>query len=136
MAQSPRAQHVGRPTAKVLPSPTPSANLEAEQAVLGGIMLAVHAGDADTVRETLAALHPADFYQERHRHIFNAMEVVQSSGRLPDLLTVTDTLAQTHVLDAAGGASYVTSLLDATFGVSTLPQHLRIVKRDSAKRQL
>src|SRR5712692_135409 len=136
MAQSPRAQHVGRSTAKILPGPTPPANLEAEQAVLGGIMRAAQAGDTDAVRGAAEILTPGDFYAERHRHIFTAMEAVHASGRLPDLLTVTDTLAQTHVLDAAGGASYVTSLLDATFGVSTLPQHLRIVKRDSLKRHL
>src|SRR3989304_5693871 len=107
-----------------------------EQALLGGIMLAVADNDAALLVSVLEGVSEEAFYSEAHQKIFRAISALHARAQLPDLLSVTDCLRQYDELDAVGGAAYVTSLLDATPTSALLPQHLEIVRRDWRKRGL
>ena len=114
----------------------PPHNVAVEQALLGGIMLAVADNDAALLVSVLEGVSEEAFYAEAHQKIFRAISALHARAQLPDLLSVTDCLRQYDELDAVGGAAYVTSLLDATPTSALLPQHLEIVRRDWRKRVL
>lgn len=111
-------------------------NLEAEQAVLGGLLLAAHQGADEDLDEALAALRREVFYAERHSLIFGAMVDVRTAGEAPGLIVVTDRLRQTGKLDGAGGAAYVTSLMEAAWTPALLSSQVKILLRDWRKRAL
>ncbi len=114
----------------------PAHNVEAEQAVLGALLLCVPAREDALLTETLGALGLGDFYLERHKRIVAAIGALHREGRRPDLVSVTDRLRERGQLDEVGGPSYVTGLMDATFSPLTLAEHLPILKRDAARRAL
>src|SRR5689334_8326081 len=79
----------------------PPHSIEAEQSVLGGIMLDHRAWDTivDHVSE-------ADFYRHDHRLIYRSMQKLSDAGKPLDVLTVTESLRELHQLDNAGGEIY------------------------------
>src|ERR1700733_7666463 len=78
----------------------PPHNLDAEQSVLGAILLSDRSLYALVIEE---GLRPEDFYRERHGAIYAAMLALYNESDPVDVLTVTDRLRQTGKLDAAGG---------------------------------
>lgn len=112
----------------------PPHNVEVEQSVLGGFLAA---GESNELLDiALGNLAPEAFYHKGHRRIFTAILDLWAASQRPDLITVTDRLRQRGELDEAGGAAYVTSLLDATVTPALLPQHVAILRRDWLKRTL
>src|SRR3990170_8142041 len=89
-------------------------NLEAEQAVLGGLLRAIRDDRGDLVTAAIGDLGEEAFYSDAHKAIFRAVRDVHAAGLLPDLVMVTDRLRRDGKLEQVGGASYITSLLDAT----------------------
>ncbi|MDQ7840615.1 MAG: DnaB-like helicase N-terminal domain-containing protein [bacterium] len=114
----------------------PPHNPEAEQAVLGGLMLAGRDGDVETVASALAGLGVGDFYVRGHAAIFSTIEALHREAKMPDLVVVCDWLRQQGRLDEAGGAAYLTGLLGATFSPVTLAEHIPLLKRDAMRRTL
>ena len=80
---------------------TPPHNLEAEQSVLGAILLSDRSLYALVIEEGLRA---EDFYRERHGLIYQAMLALYNDSEPVDVLTVTDRLRQTGKLEEVGGA--------------------------------
>src|SRR6266436_3201049 len=80
----------------------PPHSIEAEQSVLGGLMLDNRAWDqiADRVRES-------DFYRHDHRAIYRSMAVLSEQNKPLDVLTVSEYLRQIHELENAGGEVYL-----------------------------
>ena len=88
---------------------TQNHNLEAEQAVLGALLLA-----PELAVELHAHLEPDDFYQPRHEMVWDAIHHVnQHEGVLPDPITVAARLAKTGDLTRVGGAPYLHDLMAA-----------------------
>ena len=83
----------------------PPQNLEAEQSVLGSMLL-----DRDAIARVVEALRPEDFYRDLHRTIFTAMLELFERGEPVDLITVTNKLAGAGKLEDVGGATYLASL--------------------------
>lgn len=104
---------------------------EAEQAVLGGLMLNNHR--IDDVIEIISA---NDFYQDRHRTIFAAITVVHSQGKPSDPLTVAELLEQKSELDRVGGFTYLNDLLDGTPSAANIRTYALIVKDHAKQRAL
>ncbi len=98
--------------------------------------LAAHQGADEELDRALASLTPEAFYMERHRLIFRAIADLRTAGEAPGLIVVTDRLRQTGKLDQAGGAAYLTSLMEAAWTPALLSSQVRILKRDRAKRVL
>ena len=110
---------------------TPPQSLEAEQAVIGGLMLA---GDTyDGVAEILQA---TDFYHLRHRIIFQALESLAQNGKPLDIITVSETLQNISELDNAGGLAYLAELAKNTPSISNIVAYARIVRERATLRQL
>jgi replicative DNA helicase len=109
----------------------PPHSLEAEQAVLGGLMLDDQAWDrvSDRVKEE-------DFYRRDHRLIFQAIALLASAGDPRDALTVSETLTRLGELDNAGGLAYLGELVRNTSSATNIAAYGDIVRERSVLRQL
>ena len=83
----------------------PPQNLEAEQSVLGAILL-----DNEAVNQALETLSGDDFYREAHRDIFRAMVELADRSQPVDAITLTDALRSKGALETIGGAAYIAEL--------------------------
>ncbi|HSW71416.1 MAG TPA: replicative DNA helicase, partial [Gammaproteobacteria bacterium] len=110
---------------------TPPHSLEAEQAVLGGLMLDNRAWDqiVDRIRED-------DFYRYEHRLIFNAMDRLIEQNKPVDTLTLTETLAEKQELDKTGGDVYLLELANNTPSAANIIAYADIVRERSVLRKL
>jgi len=83
----------------------PPQNLEAEQAVLGSILL-----KADVFASVLEIIKPQDFYKESHKLIFETMISLFENSEPQDVLTVSNLLRDTNQLEKSGGPLYLATL--------------------------
>nr|UOP05620.1 replicative DNA helicase [Conchiformibius kuhniae] len=104
---------------------------EAEQSVLGGLMLDNSAWDriADMVSAD-------DFYRHEHRLIFRAIATLMNESRPADVVTVQEYLQNRHELDAAGGFNYLVTLVQTTPSAANIRRYAEIVRERSVVRQL
>jgi len=109
----------------------PPHSLEAEAAVLGGILLDNTA--LDRVAEQLVA---EDFYREAHRKIFRAAAGLSQRSEPIDLLTLTEALKSRGELGEVGGAGYVSELADRALSTANIEYHARIVREKAILRGL
>lgn len=109
----------------------PPHSLEAEQAVLGGLMLDEQAWDrvSDRVKEE-------DFYRRDHRLIFQAIALLANAGDPRDALTVSETLSRLGELENAGGIAYLGKLVRNTSSATNIAAYGDIVRERSVLRQL
>ncbi|RLA77901.1 MAG: replicative DNA helicase [Deltaproteobacteria bacterium] len=114
------------------PSPkVPPHSLEAEQSVLGGIII-----DNDALHRVLELLRPEDFYREAHQKIYEAMISLFERGEPLDLITLTNELKRSKTLEKAGGASYLAQLADAVPTAANVAHYAKIVKEKALLRRL
>ena len=109
----------------------PPQNLEAEQAVLGSILLDNHA-----LNRTVELLSEIDFYKEAHRRIFEAMIALSERNEPIDLVTLTNTMTQRNELAQVGGAAYLTELVNVVPTAANVTHYAKIVREKSLVRQL
>ena len=109
----------------------PPQNLEAEQSVIGGILL-----DNQALNSVLEVLHVEDFYSEAHRKIFAAIIELYDRNEPSDLITLSNMLKSKNQLDQAGGASYLSSLADNVPSAANIDHYSKIVKEKSILRNL
>ncbi|MGM0632570.1 MAG: replicative DNA helicase [Pseudomonadota bacterium] len=109
----------------------PPHSVEAEQAVLGGLMLDTEAWD-----DVVEALREQDFYRQEHRIIFSAMFQQVESGRPLDVVTLIETLDRRGELDAAGGVEYLGDLASHARGTANMNAYARIIRERATLRTL
>lgn len=109
----------------------PPSNLEAEQSILGGLMLDPEA--FDQVSDTLIV---EDFYKPAHQKIFAAIKDLHSRSEPIDLVTVSNRLQTTGDMEATGGHEYLLTILDRTISSANIESHAKIVKDKSLLRKL
>ncbi|WP_244922477.1 replicative DNA helicase [Thermus scotoductus] len=110
----------------------PPHNLEAEQSVLGAILL-----DSDVLDELEGLLpSPEAFYAEAHRKIYAAMQTLRSQGKPMDLVTLAEELSRRGELEALGGVSYLVQLSEATPTAAYAEHYARIVAEKWTLRKL
>jgi len=109
----------------------PPHNLEAEQSVLGCMLLS-----GDCVSDAISGLHEEDFYSPAHRVIFVNMSKLFAMSQPVDLVTLCDKLAREGALEGVGGAAYISQLTQAVPAVSNLPTYLDIVRDRALLRAL
>jgi replicative DNA helicase len=112
---------------------TPPQNLEAEQSVLGAVLLSDTALPALIIDERLQA---ADFYRESHGLIFTAMLELHGAGEPVDALTLVEHLKQAGQLEAVGGRGTVDLLAGSVPAVGNVRQYARIVRENAMLRRL
>ncbi len=113
------------------PSPLPH-SIEAEQAVLGGLMLA-----GDKAFDQIASMvRTEDFFRPEHRIIYSALARLAEEQQPFDAITLSDDLDGRKELDKAGGAGYISELANNTPGTVNLESYARIVRERATLRQL
>ncbi len=106
-------------------------SIEAEQSVLGGLLLSADGWDA--VAETVGA---ADFYRHDHRLIFRQIARLAESSEPVDVITVADKLEASGELEGAGGLSYLAELAQNTPSASNIRAYAQVVRERSSLRKL
>ncbi len=109
----------------------PPQNLEAEQSVLGAILL-----DNEAVHEVIEVLRPEDFYKEANRKIFDAVLSLVDRSEPADLVTLTNELKKDGKLESMGGASYLATLVDAVPTAANVMHYAKIVKDKAVQREV
>ena len=106
-------------------------NIEAEQSVLGAMLIRQEA-----ITEAQEILRADDFYREAHRIVYNAMEELFSNHEAVDLVTLTEQLRKTNMLEKVGGVSFVTALANSVPTAANVVYHAKIVKEKAELRRL
>jgi replicative DNA helicase len=109
----------------------PPQSLEAEQSVLGAILI-----DRDVVVEIAEFLKPDDFYRQSNGTIYRAILELFERREPIDILTVAESLERTNDLEPVGGRAYLSSLSDQTPTAVHAVQYARIVERKAVLRNL
>ena len=109
----------------------PPQNIEAEQAVLGAMLI-----DKEAIAKATELLSADDFYREAHRVIFSAMLELYNKNEAVDMVTVTEILKCDNKLEDIGGIAYITSLANVVLTAANVKYHAEIVAEKSVLRQL
>jgi len=109
----------------------PPQNIEAEQSVLGGILI-----ENEAINRVMEILAPEDFYREAHRKIYHALIDLSERDEPADLITTTNELRKKGELEMVGGASYLAYLIDSVPSAANIEYYARIVKEKAILRKL
>ena len=106
-------------------------SIEAEQSVLGGLLLSADGWDA--VSE---AVVDSDFYRPDHRLIFRQIARLAEASEPVDVITVADKLEAQGELEAAGGLPYLAELAQNTPSASNIRAYAQVVNERASLRKL
>src|SRR6185436_15349603 len=109
----------------------PPQNLEAEQSVLGSLLL-----DRDAVIKIADTIASDDFYDDKHRVIYQSVLALYDERASIDILTVANKLTEGHSLDKIGGMSYLTTLVNSVPSSAHIVHYANIVRRKGTLRRL
>ena len=109
----------------------PPQSIEAELSVLGSMMLKPAA-----VSQAVELLHAEDFYRQAHRAVFEAMELLLRNGEPVDIVTVTESLKKSGLLEQVGGISFLANLTNTVPSTANLAHYAKIVKEKAVLRAL
>lgn len=109
----------------------PPQNIEAEQSVLGALLL-----DREAIIKVADILKPKDFYQKNHRIIFESIMHLYEKGEPVDLMNVSNRLSSTKQLEEIGGKGYLTNLVNTVSTPAHVASHAKIVHQKRVLRDL
>lgn len=109
----------------------PPQNIEAEQSVLGAILI-----EQSAIAKISDILQPEDFYREAHKLVYRSAMILFERGEAIDFITVIDMLRREESLERAGGISYITSLANGVPTAANIVFHAKIVQEKSLLRRL
>ncbi len=110
---------------------TPPHNLDAEQSVLGAIML-----DKDAIIAVADLITPDDFYKGAHGTIYRAMLDLYENGDPLDVLAVSNRLEEKKELTAVGGSSFLASLVNVVPSAANVRHYADVVHKKAILRRL
>ncbi len=114
-----------------VPARSIPANVEAERAVLGSLMI-----DPDAIIKIANFLRPEDFFRERHAWLYEAMYTLNERREPLDFVTLVDELERRERLTEVGGPAYLTDLIASTPTALYVDHYARIVERTAVLRRL
>jgi len=109
----------------------PPQNIEAEQSVLGCLML-----DKNAIIKVADVLKPGDFYRSTHNHIFDAMLELYEKGEPIDLLSLNNRLEELGQLENIGGPAYLSDLVNHVPTAAHVAHYTKIVHHKKVLRDL
>ncbi|MBF2001052.1 MAG: replicative DNA helicase [Synechococcales cyanobacterium C42_A2020_086] len=109
----------------------PPQNIDAEEAILGGILL-----DPEALGRVLEILRPEAFYISAHQEIYRAAIALQVQGRPTDLMSVTSWMQDHGLLEKVGGPSRLADLVDRTISAVNIDQYAQLVMEKYLRRKL
>lgn len=110
---------------------TPPHSLEAEQSVLGGLML-----DEEAWMKVSEIVRAKDFFRPAHQILFETMADLAGLDEPMDAVTVSEKLSGKGLLDKVGGVAYLGELVESTPGTSNVVAYANIVRERSVLREL
>ncbi|HLS89470.1 MAG TPA: replicative DNA helicase [Sphingobacteriaceae bacterium] len=113
------------------PDRVPPQSLEAEQSVLGAMLIS-----REAVPLVTEILRPEDFYRDAHRIIYEAMLELADQAEAIDTVTVSERLRARRDLERVGGVSYLTSLAHSVPTAANVEHYARLVEEKSLLRRL
>ena len=118
---------------KTAPTPlkVPPHNIEAEQAILGGILI-----NNEALNVVTDILSPDDFYREAHSALYEGMVELYDRGEAIDIVTLSQILKEMDLLEKIGGTDYLATLVDSVSTSAGIGYHAEIVKGLSVRRKL
>ncbi|QSQ08684.1 Replicative DNA helicase [Koleobacter methoxysyntrophicus] len=109
----------------------PPQNIEAEQSVLGSMLL-----EKEAILSASEILKGEDFYKESHKKIFEVIIDLYDKNEPVDLITVSEELRKRNALEEIGGITYITALANSVPTAANVAYHAKIVKDKSIMRKL
>ncbi len=109
----------------------PPQNIEAEQSVLGSILI-----DSDALARVIEVLKPEDFYEPAHRLIYDVILELFDRGKAVDLITVSEALKKRGKFEEIGGIDYLTELIHTVPTAVNADYYAQIVKEKAILRAL
>ncbi|MEO0456273.1 MAG: replicative DNA helicase [Cyanobacteria bacterium P01_A01_bin.114] len=109
----------------------PPQNIEAEEAILGGVLL-----DPEAIGRVTEILVPEAFYIGAHREIYQAALELQHRGQPTDLMTIGSWLKDKGVLEKIGGQAKLAQLVDRTISAANIDQYGKLVMEKYTRRKL
>ena len=113
------------------PGRVPPHNLEAEESLLGAMLLS-----KDAIATAVETVRPEDFYKPAHGHLFEAIQSLYGQGEPVDPVTVAEELRRAGLLDALGGKSAILRIQAGTPAAANAAFYARIVEEHSLLRRL
>jgi replicative DNA helicase len=110
---------------------TPPHSIEAEKAVLGGILV-----NNESLNTVLSIISPEDIYKDANRRIIERIIVLVDKGLPVDLLSLSEELQRAGALEEVGGASYLASLMDGVPKSLNVEYYAQVIKEKSLLRRL
>ncbi|GFE70642.1 replicative DNA helicase [Chroococcus sp. FPU101] len=109
----------------------PPQNIEAEESILGGILL-----DPKALGRVVDLIVPDAFYVKAHKDIYLAAIALYAKGKPTDLMTVTAWLQDHHILEEIGGIGRIAQLVDRTVSAVNIDRYATLVMDKYIRRQL
>ena len=109
----------------------PPQNVEAEQSVLGAVLL-----DNSAMAKAMELLVEENFYRTSHRKIYRAMLELSEVGEVIDQITLTERLKAQGEIEAIGGAAYLAELVQSVASSANIRYHCKIVRDKALLREL
>ncbi|NET38985.1 MAG: replicative DNA helicase [Cyanothece sp. SIO1E1] len=109
----------------------PPQNIDAEEAILGGILL-----DPEALGRVMEILQPEAFYVNAHRDLYRATLALHHQGRPTDLMSLTAWLKDHDLMDKVGGQSRLAQLIDRTISAVNIDQYAALVMDKYMRRKL
>lgn len=109
----------------------PPQNVEAEQSVLGAMLI-----DKNAIDRASEILRPEDFYRQDDRIIYEVVLALRTRGEAVDIVTVAEELKKMGKLDEVGGTATITALSNAVPTAANVVYHAKIVEEKALRRQL
>ncbi len=117
--------------AENIPDKLPPQNIEAEQSLLGSIML-----DKNAIIKIADLISPADFYRDIHKTIYEAMVALYERREPIDILSLSNLLEEWKKLDEIGGSSYLSSLVNKVPSAAHIVHYAKIIQKKATLRRL
>ncbi len=109
----------------------PPQNLEAEQSLLGGILI-----DPEAVNKVVDVVSPEDFYRDDHKRLFELILDLYDRNDPIDIITVSSLARDKGVIEKIGGNTYLNALVDSMPTSANIVQYAKMVREKSLLRRL
>lgn len=109
----------------------PPQNLEAEQSILGALLL-----DKDTIHKIMDILSPEMFYRDAHKYIFQSIIDLNEKSEPIDLITLSNQLKSKEQLDIIGGSYYLTQVINSVPTAANATYYAKIIEEKSVLRDM
>ncbi|MGH9210739.1 MAG: replicative DNA helicase [Acidimicrobiales bacterium] len=109
----------------------PPHDLQAEESLLGAMML-----DVEAIATAAGVVRAADFYKPAHAHVFDAVHALYAAGQPVDPVTVADELRRAGLLDVVGGHQALVQIMSSTPATTNAVGYARIIEEHALLRRL